>query len=74
MAPRKTASKAKTLGSTVHLNVGDERYVVFPAGTKVGDKVGDDEFTADLAEKITNPKAWEAPESDDSDADEADGE
>ena len=71
MAARRAAKAVKELASYVHVPLGDERFAVFPAGTKVGDKVkvGDEEveFTNELAEKVTNPKAWASEASDDAD-------
>jgi hypothetical protein len=61
MAARSSARKGRELATAVHVPV-DDLYVAFPAGAKVGDKVtvnGEQvELTAELAEKITNPKAW----------------
>jgi len=65
-ATKKTPA-TRTLVAYVHAPLGDGTYVVLPAGTKVGDKVGDVEFTAELAAAITNPKAWADEQSADSD-------
>lgn len=81
MATRKSASSAKKLATYVHVPIDEAGtdFVAFPAGTAVGDKVKIDgrevQFTAAVAEKITNPKAWTSEDADEaSDAAETDGE
>lgn len=49
---------AAALAAYVHVALENGSFHVFPAGTKVGEVVNGVELSEELAETITNPKAW----------------